>query len=373
MRSVVRLVVVAGGTLPHAGRPPPARRSTAAPSLPERRRGNDTMRGAMRLRHLTIDPPTVLAPMAGITDRDFRLILRRIGGVGLVTMEFVNANDVVADSRVARQTLVFSEEERPLSIQIYGGDPDTMAEAAARVEALGADACDINMGCPANKILKGCRGVALMGDLPTVRRIVAAARARLTIPLTVKFRLGLDDSRHSFLELARICEGEGADAVALHARTAADKFGGQARWSEIARLKETVGIPVVGNGDVASSADALAMLSETGCDAVMVGRGATRNPWIFAEIAAALGGKERPTATIDQRRRLVLDHFATVVSREEPLRALHTLKTFTSWYSHGFPEGAVLRRRLSELTCCEDVVRAVDEHLTAARLELAAA
>lgn len=321
------------------------------------------MRGRMQLRHLLVDPPSVLAPMAGITDRDFRQILRRIGGVGLVTMEFVNANDVVAGSKLAQRTMDFEPFEKPLSIQIYGSNPEVMALAAEKVEALGADACDINMGCPANQILKGCRGAALMGDLPLARAIVKAVRARLSMPLTVKFRLGLDESRRSFLELGRICEGEGADAVALHARTASDRFGGSARWHEIATLKNHLTIPVIGNGDIRTAQDALAMFASTGCDAVMVGRGATRNPWIFAELAAALAGRPCSMATLEARRTLILDHFETVAAREEPARARHTLKTFTSWYSHGLPEGQRLRQMLSSLDSPAAVIAAVAAHL----------
>lgn len=332
---------------------------------------NDTMRQPMQLRHLIFDPPTILAPMAGITTRDFRQILRRIGGVGLVTMEFVNSKDVVANNKIAQRTMVFDEVERPLSIQIYGGEPDTMAEAARRVEELGADACDINMGCPANKILKGCRGAALMGDLALARRIVAAVRRELTIPLTVKFRLGLDEQRKNYLELGRICEGEGADAVALHARTAADRFSGTARWHEIGELKQAVSIPVVGNGDVVTAEDAVAMLTSTGCDAVMVGRGATRNPWIFREIAARLAGAEHPEVTLADRRALILGHFQQVIARDEEVHALHTLKTFTSWYSHGLPLGDQLRRRLGTLHSAEAVVAAVEDHLSGLLAEAA--
>lgn len=321
------------------------------------------MREVMRLRHLEIDPPTVLAPMAGITNRDFRQILRRIGGVGLVTMEFVNAKDIVANSKLARRTMVFDELERPLSIQIYGGDAEIMATAAARVQELGADACDINMGCPANKILKGCRGAALMGDLALAQRIVAAVRRELTIPLTVKFRLGLEESSKNYLELGRICQEEGADAVALHARTAADRFSGSARWHEIGRLKRALSIPVIGNGDILTAADAVAMLDSTGCDAVMVGRGATRNPWIFREIAARLEGSPEPEVTLADRRRLILGHFQQVLDRDEPVQALHTLKTFTSWYSHGLPAGERLRRRLGELASGPAVIEAVADHL----------
>ncbi|RPH54946.1 tRNA-dihydrouridine synthase family protein, partial [bacterium] len=154
-----------------------------------------------------IDPPLWLAPMAGVTDRDFRLIVRRIGGVGVVSMEFISSKAIVNGNRKTRELMHFSAEERPLAIQIYGSDPDTMAEAARRVEEMGADVCDINMGCPANKVLKGCSGCALMGDLELARRIVGTVRRATALPLTVKFRLGLDAGRKNFLELGRICEG----------------------------------------------------------------------------------------------------------------------------------------------------------------------
>src|SRR5690349_11230709 len=169
---------------------------------------------------LSIDPPLWLAPMAGVTDRDFRLIVRRIGGVGVVSMEFVSSKAIVQGNKRTREMMYFSEEERPLAIQIYGSDAATMREAALVVEELGADICDINMGCPANKVLKGCAGAALMGDLKLAEEIVREVRRRLTIPLTVKFRLGLDDARKNYVDLGRICEDEGVSAVALHGRTA---------------------------------------------------------------------------------------------------------------------------------------------------------
>src|SRR5262252_1019435 len=160
----------------------------------------------LRFGAIPIDPPLILAPMAGITDHVYRLMLRQIGGVGLVTMEFISSEAITRGNARQTRKLLFSDDERPLSIQIYGSDPERMAAAADIVEALGPDVCDINMGCPANKVLKGCAGAALMGDLDLARRIIRAVRAKLSIPLTVKFRLGLDDRRMSFLDLGRMCE-----------------------------------------------------------------------------------------------------------------------------------------------------------------------
>jgi nifR3 family TIM-barrel protein len=305
----------------------------------------------LRLGPVPLDLPLVLAPMAGVTDRDFRLIVRRIGGVGLVTMEFIASQALVRGVRKTLDLMHFAAEERPISIQIYGSDPDTMAAAARQVEALGADVCDINMGCPANKVLKGCAGCALMGDLDLARRIVAAVRAAISIPLTVKFRLGLDQERKNFLELGRICEGEGADGVALHARTARQMFSGEAReqWGEIARLKAAVGIPVFGNGDVREPADALAMMRSTGCDGVLIGRAATKNPWIFRQATDLLAGKLSEPASLLARREMILDHLRLVARREPSKFALHKLRKFTGWYTHGLPHGRVLRQSIQQI------------------------
>src|ERR1700682_2301300 len=221
-------------------------------------------------RPCRVDPPLVLAPMAGITDMTYRLLLRRIGGVGLVTMEFVSSEGLTRGNQRTERLLRFDPAERPLSIQIYGADAGRMAIAAARVEEMQVDVCDINMGCPANKVLKGCAGAGLMSDLGKARDIIEACRRALpTTPLTVKFRAGLTDDAINFVELGKICEGEGVAAVALHPRTARQMYTGRADWSRIARLKESVRIPVVGNGDIQTPEDVLAMFRETGCDAVM--------------------------------------------------------------------------------------------------------
>jgi nifR3 family TIM-barrel protein len=314
----------------------------------------------LRFGSVAITPPLVLAPMAGITDRDFRLLIRRLGGCGLVSMEFISCEGLLRQRPGTLRMLHFVDEERPLAIQIYGSDPDRMGEAARAVEAMGADVCDVNMGCPANKVLKGCAGAALTGDLPLARRIVAAIRAAIRIPLTVKFRLGLREDRMTYLELGRICEGEGAQAVALHPRTAAQQFGGPANWRHIAQLKETLSIPVVGNGDVRQPEDVVRLFDETGCDAVMVGRAALTNPWVFSQAAALLDGRAYEPPTLVERYRLMRDHFDEVVVREDERSALHKLKTFTGWYTHGLPDGRQLRRQLSELASARAVLDAID-------------
>ena len=310
-----------------------------------------------------VDPPLWLAPMAGVTDRDFRLIVRRIGGVGVVSMEFISSRAIVSGNQKTRDLMYFSNEERPLAIQIYGSDVATMREAALVVEELGPDICDINMGCPANKVLKGCAGAALMGDLDLAERIIRAVRDVLSMPLTVKFRLGLDDCRRNYLELGKVCEANGVAAVAMHARTARQMYTGEADWSHLARLKESLGIPVIGNGDVREADDACRMKAATGCDGIMVGRGATRNPWIFRQIAARMSGGRIASPTLAERRSLILGHFRMVAERESSAFALHKLRKFTGWYTHGLPNGRRLRQEINQLPDVDSFLAAVESFL----------
>jgi nifR3 family TIM-barrel protein len=315
----------------------------------------------LRYGALELGPPLVLAPMAGITDRQFRLVVRRLGGVGLVTMEFLSSEALVRRNPRTLRMAHYADEERPLSIQIYGSEPSRMAEAAKIVEAMGADVCDINMGCPANKVLRGCAGCSLMGDLGRAREIIRAVRGAIRIPLTVKFRLGLRDDSRNFLELGRICQHEGVDAVALHGRTAKQMFGGRSDWTQIARLKEAVRIPVIGNGDVASAEDAVRMLRDTGCDGVMIGRASMKNPWIFQQTAARLAGTPSAEPSLQDRRRVILDHFGMLREQESDSRfVLHKMRTFTGWYTHGIPAGRLLRSRINELETPDAFLEAVE-------------
>jgi len=314
----------------------------------------------VQLGPVRVDPPLWLAPMAGVTDRDFRLIVRRIGGVGVVSMEFISSRAIVSGNKHTRELMAYSPEERPLAIQIYGSDAVAMREAALVVQDLGADICDINMGCPANKVLKGCAGAALMGDPKLAERIIKTCRDVLTIPLTVKFRLGLDDSRRNYIELGKICEANGVQAVAMHARTARQMFNGEADWSHLARLKEALSIPVIGNGDVRQPEDAVRLLAATGCDGVMVGRGATLNPWIFRQIAARISGGAYSEPTLADRRDLILGHFRLVAERESSRWAMHKLRKFTGWYTHGLPNGRRLRQEINQIPDVASFLAAVE-------------
>ncbi len=322
-----------------------------------------TMWSVARIGSLPVDPPLVLAPMAGITDSPFRRVIRELGGCGLVTMEFISSEAVVRDVPAELAKLPFHPEERPIAIQVYGSRPGAMAEAAARAQATGADVVDLNMGCPANKILKGCAGAALMGDLGLAREIVREVRRAVTVPLTVKFRAGLRQDELNYLELGRICEGEGADAVTLHPRTARQQYSGTADWSLIARLKESLSIPVIGNGDVRTPGDALAMFRETGCDLVMIGRAVLTDPWIFQKTADLLATGSWTEPTLADRLAVIRRHFAILAAELEGRELLHKLKVFTGKYTHGLPGGRKLRGRLTEVRDPQELLAAVEAFL----------
>jgi nifR3 family TIM-barrel protein len=318
----------------------------------------------VRIGALALANPLALAPMAGVTDHHFRLLVRRIGGVGLVSMEFISADAVTRGIEPILRKMRFTEEERPLAIQIYGRDPERMAACAAVVEELRPDVCDINMGCPANKVLKGCAGAALMGDLARAARIIEACRRELTIPLTVKFRLGMGRGTEppNYLELGRICQDLGVDAVALHARTAKQMYSGRAEWSHLARLREALDLPVYGNGDVRCPDDAERMMRETGVDGVMIGRGVIANPWIFRQTWNHLNGRHDPGPTLADRHEMIRTHFRWILRDEEPNVALHKLRCFMGRYTHGIPGGRELRRMINTWNDPAKFLGALDEH-----------
>jgi len=315
----------------------------------------------LRYGSILIEPALVLAPMAGVTDRQFRLILRRVGGVGLVTMEFISSEALTRQNKRMRQMMHFCEEERPLSIQIYGSNPERMAEAARAVEGIGADICDINMGCPANKVLKGCSGCALMGDLDLARRIIVEVRRAIRIPLTVKFRGGVRDQSLNYVDLGKICQEEGVDVVALHPRTAKQMYRGQADWSRIARLKDALSIPVIGNGDVRAASDAVRMFRETLCDGVMIGRASMKNPWIYRQVADLLANRPQYQPTVEDRREVILTHFRLLLEQEAAKMVLHKMRTFTGWYTHGLVGGRQLRLKINGLDSPPAFIDAVEQ------------
>src|SRR6267378_3383407 len=268
----------------------------------------------MTIGNVELTPATVLAPMAGVTDTVFRRFIRNLGGCGLIMTEFTSADGVLrAKDKKAKLYLHFYEDEHPISAQLFGSDPKVMAEAAHMVEGLGFDLVDLNLGCPAKKVVKCNGGSGLLRDLPRIGGIFEAVRKAVTIPFTVKFRAGWNDEEVVCVELAKMAEDRGLCAVALHARTREQGYSGNARCEWIAAVKDAVKIPVIGNGDIRSPEDACAMVAQTGCDAVMIGRTAPSNPWIFRQIRqhAETGRYDQPTEA--DRYEMIRTYFKMLV------------------------------------------------------------
>src|SRR5881409_2294525 len=276
-----------------------------------------------------------LAPMAGVTNAPFRLVCRE-AGAGLLTSEEIDARALVEGNARTQLIARYLPEERPIAFQLLGGDPDVLAEAARRLEAAGADAIDLNMGCPVSKIVAKGQGAALMRDPLRAAVIFRTLRKAVDVPFTIKIRSGWDERTVNAVEIARIAEGEGVDAITVHPRTRSQQYTGRAPWAIIAEVVEAVAIPVVGNGDVRSRADAAAMVAATGCAAVMIGRGALGAPWIFR-------GSETPR---EDRARIIRRHDELIQALLLPRTAVIQLKKHLAWYASGFPHAARLREEL---------------------------
>jgi len=276
-----------------------------------------------------------LAPMASVTNAPFRLVARECGA-SLLTSEEIDARALVMESAHTRELARFLPEERPIAMQLLGSDPDLLAEAARRLEAAGADAIDLNMGCPVAKIVAKGQGAALMRDPLRAAVIFRTLRKTVAIDLTLKVRGGWDEHAVNAVEIARIAEGEGVDAITVHPRTRSQQFTGRAPWEIIAAVVDAVALPVVGNGDVRSHADAAAMVAATGCAAVMIGRGALGAPWIFR-------GEDVPR---EERARIIRRHAALIEAHLPERLALVQLKKHLAWYSAGLPGSAAARERL---------------------------
>jgi nifR3 family TIM-barrel protein len=302
----------------------------------------------MKIGSLVIDDITVLAPIAGVTNLPFRLMVKK-AGCGLVCSEMISSNGIVFGSEKTIKMLDSSPEEKPVSFQIFGYEPSIMADAAAEVEAKGADIIDINFGCSVKKIVKSGSGVALMKDRRRAADVLKAVRNSVKIPLTVKIRTGWAKSGEDAVETAEIAEDCGVDAIAVHPRTATQGFRGKADWTVISKIRENVSIPVVGNGDITEANDALSMIRQTGCDAVMIGRTAIGNPWIFSQVSALLSGKNPRPVMLSERFCAMKEYLETTVRYFGEKKGCLMMRSRLAWFVKGLPSNAVFRESIKRV------------------------
>ncbi len=309
--------------------------------------------------------PLYLAPQAGVSESPFRRLCRRFGADVVVT-EFVSAEGILQGNQRTLDYLHFDEAERPIGVQIFGAEPERMAEAAQFVhETFGPDFLDINFGCPVKKVVKRNGGSGCLRDLELVGRITRAVADAIPIPTTVKIRSGFDEKTRDPVRIGQVCEDAGARAVTLHPRTRADMYSGQARWEEIRALKEALSVPVIGNGDIRSGEDARRMRDETGCDGIMIARGSHGDPWIFSQARAALDGRPvPPDPGVEERFAICVEHAENAVRFErDARRAMLDFRKHLGWYTKGLPAGKELRVELFAVERIEEVRPILDRYI----------
>ncbi|WP_417144507.1 tRNA dihydrouridine synthase DusB [Phascolarctobacterium succinatutens] len=316
----------------------------------------------MNIGNIELSAPLALAPMAGITDLPFRLICRRLG-CGMTVSEMVSAKGLLYKNVKTTEMLRIDDGERPTAIQLFGSVPAELAEAARMVEASGADMIDFNMGCPVPKIVNNGEGSALMKNPQLAHDILAAMVKAVKIPVTVKFRAGWDDANRNAVEIARAVEAAGVSAVAVHGRTRQQFYEGKADWSIIADVKQAVKVPVFGNGDIFTVADGLRMLEQTGCDGLMIGRGADGNPWLFTALAAALRGEPLPQPpSLKERLAQAAEHLEMLIAYKNEVVAVKEMRRHISAYLKGMPHAAEFRGRFHKVDTQEQFSELLAEY-----------
>ncbi len=313
-----------------------------------------------KIRDVAIDPPLILAPVAGHTDTLFRQAVKGLGGCGLVVSELVSTEGMTRGQERTSHLTRFEESERPLSIQIFGADPARMAASAAMIQEMGADIVDINLGCPVKKVVRQGGGSNLLRNFALLERIFKAVRKAVTMPLTAKIRSGWDHDSINAVEVLKLAEDCGVEALAIHGRTRCDMFAGKADWKIIARVKENARIPVMGNGDVFLPEDAARMFRETGVDGVMIGRGVLANPWLIRQCSDHLGGSAVRHVTMAEKAGFMREFLRRIAEEVPAPVAIGKMKKTGGYLSKGIQGGAKLRERIHSAKSCAEILESLD-------------
>jgi len=299
-----------------------------------------------KIRDIEINPPLILSPMAGVTDYSFRRLLKRRGGVGLTVSEFVSVEGLTRHNPKSKRQMRFWEEERPFAVQIFGGQWERMAMASEMAQEIGADILDVNCGCPAPKVVKHGGGSGLLRDLPRLEKILTEIKKAITIPLTLKLRAGFSDTTINCVEASKMAEQCGVEHIALHGRTKEQGYKGLANWDLVRAVKNAVSVPVSGSGDVVTIEGALQKWNETGCDGILIGRGAMQNPWIFRQIEDAVAGREPYQPPLAEKQEVLLEYFELLRLDMPELAALGKMKQLAGQFTKGLVGGAQFRQTL---------------------------
>ncbi len=301
---------------------------------------------AFKIRNIEINPPLVLSPMAGVTDVSFRRLAKSCGGIGLTVSEFISVEGLTRNNPKSKRQMRFFDEERPYAVQIFGGQFERMAMAAEMAQEIGADILDINCGCPAPKVVRHGGGSGLLRDLPRLEKILTEVKKAITIPLTLKLRAGFTESTINCVEVAKMAEQCGVEHIALHGRTKEQGYKGLANWDLVREIKKNVSVPVSGSGDVTTIDGALRKWSETGCDGILIGRGAMQNPWIFRQIQDVIEGREPFQPNLEDKQRALLDYFELLREDMPELSAIGRMKQLAGQFTKGLVGGAQFRQTL---------------------------